>query len=493
MDKFKRFTFLFFLTINAILWTCISLTRNLISTDAMEAIVWGELFSFGTNKHPPLSGWLMAGSFNLFGQHDFIAYILGQICIIVGLVFVYKLAKFFLSEEKAICASLFLTCCYYYTYTYYLDNFNCNFLSMAIWPAIAYFYYKACKEGLLKDWIFFGITCGLGVLAKYQVVFLFLALLFHFLAFERRQFRKAGMYIAILCGSIVIAPHVIWLFKNDFFSFAYMELQAVGSSVDESISFAKRFFMPIKFVADQFLSLVICFIIYIALLFQTKKIQLQKHNPYDKFFIISICFLPAIAQGLMGAFTGNIVHGVWGSIMVSFSGIALFYFVPLEFNSESFKFYIKSTAKAILLLLIAIGIFSQIQVKRKILYPYQTIHKDIYAEWNKQTDNAPLKYVSGDLRYTFQFRVYEKNPPKVILDTFGYINPWTDYEDVFKSGVIVFATLPQDLLYFVNQPGTLLPTGYKIAPIEYKYEIKNIFNKKKHLKFYYAIIPPGDT
>ena len=167
MDKFKRFTFLFFLTINAILWTCISLTRNLISTDAMEAIVWGELFSFGTNKHPPLSGWLMAGSFNLFGQHDFIAYIFGQICIIVGLVFVYKLAKFFLSEEKAICASLFLTCCYYYTYTYYLDNFNCNFLSMAIWPAITYFYYKACKEGLLKDWIFFGITCGLCILVKY--------------------------------------------------------------------------------------------------------------------------------------------------------------------------------------------------------------------------------------------------------------------------------------------------------------------------------------
>ncbi len=58
--KKKKF-FYIFMVINALMWTLVQMSRNVISIDSMEAIAWGDVLSAGTNKHPPMSGWLMGG------------------------------------------------------------------------------------------------------------------------------------------------------------------------------------------------------------------------------------------------------------------------------------------------------------------------------------------------------------------------------------------------------------------------------------------------
>ena len=88
----KKKIFYIFLFVNAFLWSILGLFRNVIGDDALEAISWGELLDFGTNKHPPLSGWIMGGAYNLFQQHDFVAYFLGQACVLIGFIFIYKLS-----------------------------------------------------------------------------------------------------------------------------------------------------------------------------------------------------------------------------------------------------------------------------------------------------------------------------------------------------------------------------------------------------------------
>ena len=138
----KKKVFYIFIIIHAILWSIVGLLRNVISIDSMEAISWGELISFGTNKHPPLSGWLASGFYHLFGQHDIAIYILGQLCLVVGFIYVYKIAKFFLSEEKAFASAMILEACQYYNWMTFIDNFNCNILLMGLWPVVIYYFYK---------------------------------------------------------------------------------------------------------------------------------------------------------------------------------------------------------------------------------------------------------------------------------------------------------------------------------------------------------------
>ncbi len=493
MIKLSKEKFLYiFLLINSFLWICVELFRKIISIDAMEAVVWGELADFGTNKHPPFSGWLMAAFYNIFGQYDFLAYILGQLCLIIGLIFIYKFSKFFLSEEKSICASMIMTVCYYYTYTVFIDNYNCNILLMGIIPAIGYYYYKAIKDGKTFDWILFGFLSGIAFLTKYQIVFFFLALFLHLCICEKKQFLKwKGVYIAALIGSMVIAPHIIWLYKYDFFSFSYMVSQATGLA-DESSSIMQRLIFPLKFVTDQILSLIVCFIVYGLLAIYAKNISIgnKDGNISDKILLLSICFVPAVAQGLMGAFTGNMLHGVWGSIMVSFSGIAMFYFLPIEFKKDEFKYFIKTIIAAIILILLTVVIVSQVQTKRQFSYPYKTVLADFHRIWDEKTNNAELKYVGGNIGFTAQFRIYDETRPNVILESFGYKSPWYNHEDIINSGILVIAKSPEKLLYRTKDAVHLLPEEYEIPVNEYKFTVKNCFGKEKDYTIYYTVIPP---
>lgn len=492
MNLTKEKILYIFLCVYVLAWSFCQFLRNQISIDSMEAICWGELVDFGTNKHPPLSGWIMSALYNLFGQNEHVAYFLGSICIAIGLIFVYKLGKFFLTEEKAICAALIMTACYYFTFTLFIDNFNCNFLSIPLWAMIGYFYYKSVKENRLKDWILFGVTSGLAVITKYQVAFLFLALFIHFLWFERKYFKEKGLYLAVLTGAFVALPHIIWLFRNDFFSFAYMANQAEVGPVTSTAFSLKRLFIPVKFIFDQLFAVLPCVAVYLLVALGAKNIKIAKftENLSDSVFLLSISVVPVLALGLLGLFTGGYIHGIWGSIMLTFTGLALFYFFPVDFKEKSFGFCVKTVSVFMFIWLVIMVIFGLLQVKYKIAYPHQTNIEAFHTIWNEKTDNAPLKYVGGHIDYIFQFRIYDKTRPHVILETFGHKNPWENHEDIINSGALIFAKDADKLEKTVRETVILLPADYKITPETFEYEVKNKFGKTKKFTLYYTIIPP---
>ncbi len=503
MKTVKQKIFYIFLALHAILWTILQLSRNIISLDSMEAISWGELISFGTNKHPPLSGWLMAGFYNLFDRQEVLTYILGQICLIVGFIFVYKLAKFFMTKEKAFCASMILEFCFYYTYYIYVNSYNCNVLLMGLVPVVVYYFYKAVKKEKTKDWIIFGITSGLAFLGKYQIIFIFFGLFLYLLISAREQFRKKGMYLAILSGSLVILPHVIWLFQNDFFSFTYMIERSQGE--DESISLLTVIFncfkYPFKFIADQILAILPCVGAYLFLLFQTvgfSNIKTYKFKRIDlrskeTVFLLCIGVAPILIHGFMGVITSNRVPGVWGSILVCFTGILLFYLIPLDFNKNSYKYFAKWCYAALFLSLIAVGIFGVLQTKDFIAYPVEKTMTDFDRIWNKKTGDAPLKYVAGDMGYCFQFNIYNPKHPRVILQTFGHKNPWVDHDDILKSGAIIVGEDEKDVEERTRDAIYLLPQNYEIVTEKYILNACNKLGKCEEHEFYYTIIPPSDN
>ena len=494
MEENKNKLFYIFLFINAFLWTILQSFRNIMGNDALEAISWGELVCFGTNKHPPMSGWLAGGAYHLFGQNDIAIYLLGQACLLVGFIYVYKLAKFFLSEEKAICSTLVLSSCYYFTYIAFYENFNCNFLSMAIWPMIAYYYYKSVKEDKLKDWILFGVVAAFGVLTKYQVIFLYIALFAHLILCERRQFRKAGMYIAVLTGSLIILPHVLWLFNHDFFSFAYMadRTEVGANNTPKFLIKYGRIVFPVKFWLDQLLSVASCIGLYLILAWNAGNIKFlgKDGERSEKIFLLSIGLLPVFLQGILGLFSNSRIQGMWGSMMVSFAGILLFYFFPVVFKKESFKFCLKWAYGFMFCWLVGMTMFLLGQTKLHMSFPYQTIMPEINKVWELKTNGAELNYVGGDINYAFKFARYNPQKPEVILETFGYKNPWTTHEDVIKSGALIIAKNPDKLEKMTRELVILLPENYEIIPYPYSFKIKSRFGKTKKFKFCYTIVPP---
>lgn len=496
MELIKKRVFYIFLIINTIIWTLLANLRTVPSFDSMEATSWGELISFGTNKHPPLSGWLMSSVYHIFGDNNFVIYLLGQICILIGFIFVYKIAKFFVSEEKAICSAMILEGCYCYTYYYFTDNFNCNIILVPLWAMAIYYFYKGIKENKIKDWILFGLVSGLAFMGKYQIVFLFAAMFIYLLIDRREVFKQKGMYLSVLVGGLVILPHVIWLFQNDFFSFGYMIERTHANAGNLPIILVKlgHIFFPIKFIVGQIIALAGSIALYLIIALQAKNIKFKNEegSKSDKIFLSTIFIAPVVLQGLMGFVTGERVPSIWGSIMLGLGGLMLFYFFPINFKENTYKFFVKCVYVAMFVSACATLCIGYLQTNNIMFMPIYKIEQDMTTAWNEKTDNAPLKYVGGDDMSTFPIKHFNNQKPTIILNTYGYKNPWINHDDVIKNGalIIVSKRLIEDGENVVRSYVTLLPKDYNVEFIEYKYNVCNIIGRCDEKIFYYSIVPP---
>ena len=493
MEILKKRLFYIFLLVHVFVWSLIPLLRNVISIDSLEAIAWGELISFGTNKHPPLSGWLASSFYNIF-QSDFIIYLLGQLFILLGFIYIYKLAKCFLSEEKSFISVMLLEACFYYTWIPFVDNFNCNILMQGLWPVSVYYFYKSIKDNKILDWCLFGFVSGLCMLGKYQCVFLFFSMFIYLLFFKREQFKQKGMYIALLIGSLVIAPHVIWLFKTDFFSFSYMvdSTQRETHNLPLLAQKMKHIFYPFKFILGQLMAFGGSLFVYLMLALFSKNISLKNSEAKKEnaAFILIVGLCPVVIQGIMGFITGNRIPSIWGSSMIGLFGVLLCYFFPINLKENSFKFFNAIVYLAMFVTIIVVTVFMRLQTQFVFSYPYQKIMPEINEQWELETNNAVLKYVGGYIDWVFYWRAYDKNHPQVILETFGHKNPWVNQEDIYKSGAIIFDENEDLVKHSAHDMIELLPSDYSINTHKYDFDVCNIYDKCYTETFYYAIIPP---
>jgi len=192
----------------------------------------------------------------------------------------------------------------------------------------------------------------------------------------------------------------------------------------------------------------------------------------------------------MGCITKSRVIGTWGSTMLYLFGIILFYFFPVRFSKKTFQIFIKWLVVLTIFWYVGLIIFSFLQTQLTIGYPHKKIMSDFNNTWDVETNRASLKYIGGNWRYIFQYRVYNYRRPKIILETFGYKNPWIDHNDVINSGAIIIAPTVDEVIDRTRETIILLPSNYKILSKKYVFNICNKLHQCNQEEFYYAIIPP---
>lgn len=229
-----RSFFLFFLLFTLVVSTAVpALLYRALPLDTVEAVVWGQTFSLGNCKHPPLSGWLAYGFSAMFGFHDVAMYLLSQILVVLGYVFTYRLAREFFSPAKSVVSTCLLSFLLFYCFD--SAKYNVNIVSLALWPATAYYYWRACKTGAYADWILLGLAAGLCVLCKLIGAMLLFILFLHLLCTPafRKRLATVGPYSAALIALLVISPYLYWLVDYDFLPFRYLSIRV--AEADEPI------------------------------------------------------------------------------------------------------------------------------------------------------------------------------------------------------------------------------------------------------------------
>ena len=482
--------FKFFLILHVLVWSILPLVRQILPIDALECVYWGSLIDFGTNKHPPLAGWIAYFVHNNFGKNDFVIYLLGQVSVIIGFIYLYKLGKLFISKTASFLAVMIMEASFVYTYMGIYDGFNPNFLLLAFLPMITYYFYKSVYEESLWNWVKLGIFVGLSFLAKYQTLMLFIPLFIFLLITPsgRKQFKKKGFYIAVLIALLVLLPHIIWLFNNNFFSFNYFIV-----CEDRYATFyhgpLKYIWSPFVFLFNQFIAVIgVAFIYFTALWFSKEKISKNENaKPEDKIFLILCGVVPVFLQSINGL-SGNYMIPQWGYSLLFMSGILLFYFFPFKLSDKAIKYMLAWVLGAMLITLSVLTIVFTTEKNFANRFCVQDVTEIIEQIYEKETGKK-MKYIGGFIELSIPLTHYNNGKYIVVLDTYSHPNIWIDYDDLKKSGVII---LGRDFLLMDKYIQATVPNiAEKPKVKDFKFVVKNVIGTERVYKMYYAIVYPN--
>ena len=421
--QIKNFFFIF-LTIHLILWTLIpSLTNNNLPLDTIEALAWGSNLDWGFNKHPPMSAFIVEIFHGIFGSNDWAYYFLSQIFIIFSFFIIFQFSKEILNNEiLAFISVLLLEGIYFYNFT--TPEFNVNICQIPFWVLTVYYSWRIFNQKIpkLKDCVIVGIFAVGGFLSKYLFIYLLIAIdiLFIYLIFFKKEKKFHFNYlISAEVFLVLLIPHIIWLFNNDFISITY---GLERSSVDSS-NFLDHLIYPVIFMFKQ----IVILIPFLAMLyFLTKKIKIN-YNLKDKklLFLLAINILPILLILITSMIMGSKIRTMWMTPFYLFFGTLFVYVFQKYIVKQNYKKFIISFLILFILSPLTYAYISITETDKRTDYPGKQIADKVQTRWNnefKEPINVILgnEWNAGNLSYHLKTRpVWDGEVDQNKLDTYN--------------------------------------------------------------------------
>ena len=408
--------FYFFLLTHLFIWTLVpSVTNNNLPLDTIEALAWGSNLDWGFNKHPPMSAFFLEIFFTIFGPQDWVYYLLSQIFVIFSFLVVFKLSiEIFNNKLLAILSVLLLEGIFFYNFT--TPEFNVNVCQLPFWALTVYFSFKIFNQRQVstKDSILLGCFAAFGFLSKYLFIYLIISvfILFFYLIFVLKDRKFNFKYlISIEVFFVLLVPHLVWLFNNDFVTVTY----GLARTGVEQSSFIDHFKFPIIFLIKQIL-LILPFLVLTFILI--KKINF-KINFKDKklIFLLSINLLPIILMLLTSIITGSRIRTMWMTPFYLFFGTMIIYVLNNQINIKKIKNFLIGLIILFLLSPISYAYISLTETDKRTDYPGKSIANKVQKKWDQEF-NSSINVVLGNEWVAGNLSYHLKSRPKWI----GFVN-----------------------------------------------------------------------
>ena len=385
--------FFIFVLSHLLIWTAVpTITNKNLPLDVIEALAWGSNLDWGFNKHPPGSAFFPEIFFQIFGAQDWAYYFLSSLFVVISFYFVFKVANEILSSKLlSLFSVLILEAIYFYNFT--TPEFNVNVCQLPFWSLVVYFSWKiySSKEIKLSDCFLIGLFGAIGFLSKYLFVYLLASifLLFMYLILIKKD-RKFDFkyFITLEVFVILLIPHFIWLYGNDFITIFY-GLKRTGL---ES-SLINHFEQPILFLFKQ-VGILIPFFFLVWLL--VKKIQF-KFNLKDKklLFLLFINLLPIFLIFITSAIMGSKIRTMWMTPFYLYYGVLFIYILKSQINVKRTNSFLYGFLFLFFLSPIIYSYVSISKTDKRTDYPGKEIASKVQLIWNKDF-NEEIQFVTGD-------------------------------------------------------------------------------------------------
>ncbi len=393
-----------------IIWTIVPyLSNKNLPLDVIEALAWGQDFNLGYNKHPPLSAWIPGLLFKIFGNKDWIYYLLSQVFIVISFIFLWKLSSFFLKNKSQIVLSI-LAIEGIVFYTFETPQFNVNICQIPLWIGTVYFFFKSIKNNKITDWIFIRqLRCSWFFNKIYLCLFINISFfLFNFYFVQEETNNNFNFLYALLTFFLITAPHFQWLIQNDFTT-VYYALKRGGLN---EASIYNHLLNPFKFIINQ-ITVLLPFLLLIYLLIKRIKIKLPLNN--EKFIFLLFSFLlPFFLILITSVITGSRIRTMW---MIPFYSLIGIFFVFLYQDQINLKKLKKFNILLIIFLIVSPTLYSlrSIYNDTRTGYEGKKIALQIEKEW-KTISKDEISNVGFSEWYAGNLSYQLSNRPKVFLE-----------------------------------------------------------------------------
>ena len=385
--------FFIFALAHLIIWTLIpSLTNKNLPLDTIEALAWGSNLDWGFDKHPPMSAFFSEVFFNIFGSQDWAYYLLSQIFVIIAFYYVFKLSNEVLGNIKlSLISVLLLESIYFYNFT--TPEFNVNICQLPFWSLVTYYSWKIynSKEIKIFDCFLIGLFGALGFLSKYLFIYLLfsISLLFIYLISIKRKKFDFKYLVSLEVFFVLLVPHLIWLFNNDFVTIAY-GFKRTGL---DDIGLVGHIQNPLIFIFKQ-VGILVPFLFLVWLLI--KKIKF-KINLKDKklLFLLIVNILPIFLMFITSLTLGSKIRTMWMTPFYLGFGVLFIYLFQSQINLKKIKPFLYSFLFLFFLSPILYAFVSLSQDDKRTDYPGKEMAAKVQIIW-KQDFVQEIEFVTGD-------------------------------------------------------------------------------------------------
>ncbi len=402
--------FFIFVLAHLIIWTLIpSLTNKNLPLDTIEALAWGSNLEWGFSKHPPMSAFFSEVFFNIFGPQDWAYYLLSQVFVVIAFYYVFKFAYEILGNIKlSLISVLLLESIYFYNFT--TPEFNVNVCQLPFWSLVVYFSWKIYDTQKIRfiDCLLVGLFAAVGFLSKYLFIYLLLSivLFFIYIIFFKKYKKFDFKYlICIEIFFVLLVPHLIWLFNNEFITITY----GLNRTQLEDANILNHLSYPITFIVKQIV-ILIPFLFLIWLLIKKIKFTI---NLKDKrmLFLIFINIMPFFLILITSAIMGSKIRTMWMTPFYLFFGILFVYVFKSQINLKKINSFLYGFLFLFFLSPILYSYISITQTEKRTDYPGKEIAAKVQITWNLNFDKK-IEFVTGDEWKAGNLSYHLKSRPK---------------------------------------------------------------------------------
>ncbi len=219
-----RPTLLYILAYCLVWWGIFAFSRHYLDgADMVENYAWGMEWQWGTNKHPPLFGWITAAWFKLFPVSDSAYYLLNQVNLAIALGLLALAMRRLLSWEKTLIAIVLTTLVSHFGpdsgFKYNANTAQLPFVAGFLWSLL-----HAIEQARTRWFILAGVFAAAALLTKYYALVLFAAIGLAVLINLRPPLMLLlkGTLVAGATALLLVTPHIAWSIQHGWPSLHYM-------------------------------------------------------------------------------------------------------------------------------------------------------------------------------------------------------------------------------------------------------------------------------